>query len=220
MSRNKDFATSHIDHLVITAPSLAIGVEYVRDVLGVPLQAGGEHARMGTHNCLLKLGKTMYLEVISINPAAPAPDRPRWFRLDEKTLNTTPRLVTWVARTNEIRLASAAAPDLFGNIESMSRGHWNWLITIPDDGSLPFDGIAPTLIEWSTETHPATSLADAGCSLVRLEGFHQQAARIKDLLQSISFQDEFTISFISPGERPYLTAQIKTPSGVRQLGEP
>ncbi len=215
-----DLATTHIDHIVVTAPSLAAGVAYVQDVLGVPLQAGGEHARMGTHNCLLKLGKSMYLEVLSINPAAPEPGRPRWFRLDEEALNTTPHLVTWVARTNDIRLASAAAPDLFGNIEAMSRGQWKWFITIPGNGSLPFDGIAPMLIEWNSETHPAVTLADAGCSLVRLEGFHPQAGRITELLQSINFQDEFALFFIPPSEAPYLTALIQTPSGVRQLGAP
>ncbi len=212
-----DFTISHLDHIVVTAPALAAGVEYVSDVLGVPLQVGGVHARMGTHNCLLKLGKTTYLEVISIDPTAPGPGRPRWFRLDEKAHNSVPRLAAWVARTNDIRLASAAAPDSFGDIEAMSRGQWKWLITIPGDGSLPMDGIAPTLIEWETDIHPAATLADAGCSLIRLEGFHPQAARIKELLQVINFQDEFALFPIPPGEPPYLTAFIQTPSGVRKL---
>ncbi len=212
-----NFIISHIDHLVVTAPSLSAGVDYVSGVLGVPLQVGGEHPRMGTHNCLLKLGINMYLEVISINPSAPEPDRPRWFRLDESALHTGPHLVTWVARTNDIRLASAAAPDRFGNIEAMSRGQWTWLITIPGDGSLPFDGIAPTLIEWDTGTHPATTLADAGCSLIRLEGYHPQAAKITELLHSINFQDEFALSTVPLNEPPHLAAFIQTPSGVHQL---
>ncbi len=52
---------SHMDHMAITAPSLEAGVEYVRQTLGVGPQAGGEHPRMGTHNCLLKLGEKFYL---------------------------------------------------------------------------------------------------------------------------------------------------------------
>ncbi len=212
-----DFTISYLDHIVVTAPALAAGVEYVSDILGVPLQVGGKHARMGTHNCLLKLGESIYLEVISIDPNAPGPDRPRWFRLDDKALNSVPRLATWVARTNDIRHASAAAPDSFGNIEAMSRGQWKWSITIPGDGSLPLDGIAPTLIEWETGAHPAATLADAGCSLIRLEGFHPQAARIKELLQAINFQDEFALFSIPPGEPPHLAAFIQTPSGVHKL---
>ncbi len=212
-----DSTISHLDHIVVTAPSLASGMEYVSGVLGVPLQAGGEHARMGTHNCLLKLGETIYLEVLSINPSAPRPDRPRWFGLDDHALNTKPRLATWVARTKNIRLASAAANDSFGDIEVMSRGQWKWLITIPGDGSLPFDGIAPTLIEWETATHPAATLANANCSLVRLEGFHPHAARIKELLQTINFQDVFALFPIPPGEPPHLAASIQTPSGVHKL---
>ena len=45
-----------IDHIVITAPSLADGMEYVHRALGVVPEPGGGHPRMGTHNALLKLG--------------------------------------------------------------------------------------------------------------------------------------------------------------------
>ncbi len=54
-----------IDHLMITTVALDDGAEYVRKVLGVTPQVGGEHPRMGTHNCLVKLGETTYLEVIA-----------------------------------------------------------------------------------------------------------------------------------------------------------
>ena len=70
---------SRLDHIAVTAPSLAVGVEYVRQTLGVTPQVGGEHPRMGTHNYFLKLGEKVYLEVISINPDAPSPDRPDGF---------------------------------------------------------------------------------------------------------------------------------------------
>ncbi|HCV79405.1 VOC family protein, partial [Pseudomonas oryzihabitans] len=53
---------SRLDHLVIVAPTLAAGARYVEERLGVALQPGGQHARMGTHNLLLGLGDG-YLEV-------------------------------------------------------------------------------------------------------------------------------------------------------------
>ena len=160
--------TSHLDHIIIVAPSLPAGVEYVCQTLGVTPQPGGEHPRMGTHNALLKLGNEMFLEVIAINPDAPAPDRPRWFELDQLRSNAAPRLATWVARTSDIQAAAAAAaPVALGSIEPMRRASLNWLITIPQDGSLPLHGIAPTLIQWQNGPHPASNLQDQGCSLVR-----------------------------------------------------
>jgi len=208
---------SQIDHIVVTAPSLESGVEYVRDALGVRPQPGGEHARMGTHNCLLRLGDSLYLEVISIDPAAAGPDRARWFQLDQNPAHLAPRLATWVSRTNDISAAVAAAVHPLGNVEAMSRGKLNWQITIPTDGSLPFDGVAPTLIEWHVENHPAASLRDVGCSLVGLEAFHPEAHEISSLLQSIGFQDRFPVFQIAPKESPFLVAHIQTPAGIRQL---
>jgi hypothetical protein len=209
---------SHIDHLVITAPSLAAGVDYVIDALGVSPRPGGEHPRMGTHNSLLRLGETLYLEVIAANPAAPPPDRPRWFRLDDVFFNTSPQLAGWVARTKDVRAAAAAASFHLGQVEPMSRASLRWLITIPDDGSIPFDGIAPLLIEWSTPVHPAASMPESGCTLVGLEGCHPQAAAVSDLLRSIGFQEAPGLFTLEPAESPALVAAIRTPSGLRRLG--
>ena len=122
---------SFLDHLVVTAPSLATGVEYVSKVLGVKPEPGGEHVRMGTHNCVLKLGDTIYLEVIAVNPDAPAPKQLRWFELDEPESNEIPRLATWVVRTNDITAALVASPVVSGYAMPMSRGPLNWTITVP-----------------------------------------------------------------------------------------
>ena len=201
---------SHIDHLVVTAASLEEGVEYVRRELGVTPQSGGEHARMGTHNRLLKLGERLYLEVIAANPGAPAPGRPRWFQLDEPESVRAPRLATWVARCDFIH---ALAPASLGKIETMSRGSFRWLITTPEDGQLPLQGIAPALIQWLSDSHPADTLKDQGCSLVRFEGFHPRPESVTGVLRAIGFEGEFPVS---PGE-PALVALIRTPDGSRRL---
>ena len=207
---------SHIDHLVVTAPSLAIGVEYVREALGVALEPGGEHTSMGTHNCLLKLGDTVFLEVLCVNPAAPAPNRPRWFQLDEADSAGEPRLASWVVRTTDIKAALAASPVVSGFVTPMNRGELNWLITLPRNGSLPLQGVAPTLIQWQG-THPAGALKDSGCSLLRLEGFHPRAEKVRALLLAVGFQGEFSVSALPPGERAHLVAHIQTPAGPRVL---
>lgn len=207
----------HIDHITVTAPSLEVGAAFVTQTLGGAPQPGGEHPRMGTHNLLLRLGDTLFLEIISPNPGAPAPGRPRWFGLDHLHPGSPPALSTWVARTTDIHATAAACSEPLGNIEPMSRGSLEWLITIPADGSVPVDGIAPALITWHTDVHPASKLQDLGLSLVRLEIFHPDPARVSRLLSSIDFEGPFAVSALTGGVTPYLVAHIDTPRGMRRL---
>ena len=186
-------------------------MSWVRERLGVEPLRGGRHERMGTHNCLMRLGEKLYLEVIAIDPAAPAPGRPRWFNLDR---NASTGLRTWVARTDDIQAAAilGAWP---GTPERMTRGALHWMISVTADGSMPMDGVAPTLIQWPAEVqHPASSMPDPGCSLVRLEGFHPQAATIGTMLGRIGFEGPFTAA---KSEIPRLVAHIATPRGMRTL---
>lgn len=208
---------SHLDHIVITAPSLAAGADYVHQTLGVAPEGGGEHPLMGTHNRFLKLGDTTYLEVIAVNPDASAPDRPRWFELDHIGADQSPQLATWVVRTNDILAASFAAPVPIGDVEPMTRGELRWLMTIPPDGRLSLQGIAPMLIQWPPGIHPTRSLPDMGCRLVRLEAFHPQAPKIKDLLSHIGFEGDFQVRPLPSRERPFLVAHIDSPGGLRHL---
>jgi len=204
----------HIDHLTVTAPSLAVGADFVRKALGVSPQTGGEHPRMGTHNLLLRLGDTLFLEVIAANPSADQAARPRWFALDTLNPQSAATLATWVVRTDDIYAKVSAASKTLGNIEPMSRGLLDWLITIPADGSLPLDGIAPTLIEWHSEEHPARKLDDQGLSLVKLELCHPEPGRIAKLLRSLVVEAPVSI-LAAPVSR--LVAHIQTPRGLRLL---
>jgi hypothetical protein len=207
-----------IDHLTITAPSLALGAAYVEDALGVGLQPGGEHPRMGTHNLLLRLGDALFLEVIAVNPAAVRPPRPRWFALDALDDAAAPRLAHWVARTAAIRSAPAEYLDLVGPIEPMTRGTLQWLITIPGDGALPMDGAAPALIEWRTPGHPAARLLDKGCALRRLEIHTAESERVGALLDSLAMRADVKLVALGVGEATRLVAHIDTPAGIRCIG--
>ncbi len=204
-----------IDHIVITAPSLALGAKMLHEALGIWPLSGGEHAIMGTHNLLLRLGEKTYLEIIAINPVALQPDRPRWFCLDELNAESAPRLATWVARCDDIRAAHRACSGIHGEITAMSRGDLNWLITIPANGGMPCDGIVPTLIEWQSPQHPASRLEDRGCTLLSLAGFHPDAERANDLLSALGIVTDVSVA---KHERPHLIATINTPSGIRTLG--
>jgi hypothetical protein len=116
-----------------------------------------------------------------------------------------------VARCDYIH---ALAPASLGKIETMTRGSFRWLITVPEDGKLPLQGVAPTLIQWLSDSHPADALEDLGCSLVRFEGFHPRPESVADMLWAIGFEGEF---LLSPGA-PSVVAHIQTPAGPRRLG--
>lgn len=183
------------------APSLASGVAHVKEILGVEAGPGGEHGRMGTYNRLLRLGDEQYLEIIAVNPVAPPPARPRWFGMDR--VPPKPYLATWVARTR----------NLGSEAQEMSRGDFRWRITIPPDGGMPFDGVAPTLIEWHT-AGPAKRLPESGCSLRKLELFHPRADQVDAFLVEIGFDGPV---WAMKGAQARLVAHIATPQGVRVL---
>ena len=207
-----------IDHLTITAPSLALGAQYVERTLGVALQPGGEHPRMGTHNLLLRLGDALFLEVIAVNPAAARPPRPRWFGLDELDADAPPRLAHWVVRTASIRSAPPDYLKVAGPIETMTRGALQWLITIPSDGALPMDGAVPALIQWQTAAHPAAQLQDRGCTLRGVEVHTSSAERVGSLLDALALAGDVKRMPLRAGEAPRLVAHFDTPAGPRSMG--
>lgn len=188
-------------------------------ILGVPLEAGGVHPRMGTHNALLSLGHSTYLEVLAIDPSAPDPGRQRWFELDRLALGATPRLCAWVARTERVRQTARECPYAYGAIEAMSRGSLQWLITVPPDGALLDGGAVPYLIEWLSGPHPAATLPDRGCTLGGLELHVPDPDSLAESLGCLGLQDDERVAVVQ-GEDPFLAARIQTLQGVRLIGGP
>ena len=169
-----------LDHIVVAAPSLAEGVEYVRDLTGIEMPFGGEHPLMGTHNHLIRLGLDGFLEVIAVNPDAPPPDRPRWFGLDEAV--AAPRLTHWVVRTPDMAALRPRLPPDHGPAIPVTRGDLSWLLTVPEDGTLPMDGMLPSVIEWQSDPLPPTRMTGAGAALTEWTVTHPEAARIEETL--------------------------------------
>jgi Glyoxalase-like domain len=207
-----------LDHVTVAANSLAAGVSHTERALDVEIPTGGSHQIMGTHNHLLRLGEMLFLEVIASDPVAGPLLRPRWFALDDPRirtqLETSPRLCTWVVRTEDIAAALRSTPKEAGEVVKVGRGKLEWLISVPPDGSMPFDGAFPTILQWPAGPHPASQMPDLGCSLVRLEIEHPDAALISQLLKP--FFDDQRVQF-SAGPAVSMRATIKTPKGERQL---
>lgn len=210
-------SANQIDHITVTAESLSIGADFVRHTLGAMPQAGGKHPRMGTHNLLLRLGASQFLEIISPDPEVAQPGRPRWFGLDNICPGSPPRLAAWVVRTDDIKSAVIRSSEPLGNIELITRGDIEWRITISADGALPLDGAAPMLIEWHTPVHPATNLEDCGLSLANLKIYHPKYARISHLLDSIGCGDHVSVAPPNDGMPSCIVALINTPRGLREL---
>lgn len=204
-----------LDHLVITAPDLEAGGEFVMTELGVTPSAGGRHAAMGTWNRLVSLGAGVYLEVIATDPGAPSPGRPRWFGLDARP--GAPRLSHWVLRGDDIDAALAAAPPGTGVPMDLQRGDLRWRMAVTPAGRLPFDDIFPALIEWAPGPHPAAMLPDAGLRLARLEIAHPEAAALSAALAALpgGLADP-RIAFVT-APTPGLCAHIDTPRGRKFL---
>jgi hypothetical protein len=189
-----------IDHLVVTAPTLKAARDWVEETLGVP-------------------GDSLYLEAIAPSPAAPPPERRRWFGLDDLAPDAEARLATWVVRTDDLQAAAGSVePSLVDAIEPLSRGPFKWLITIPRDGRMPLNGLAPTLIEWRTPVHPATSLIDRGCRLVRLIAHDREPDQVRDWLTRLGLEHVVDVRVGDARTGPWLVAEIATPAGIRSLG--
>jgi hypothetical protein len=201
-----------LDHLVVAGETLeSSGLDAL---LGVALSGGGKHARMGTHNRLLRVGADAYLELIAIDPGGTHPERPRWFGLDEPAMQASlaagPRLVHWVVRVESTVLP--ALPFDVGVWESFQRGDLSWKLTVRGDGALPADGVVPSLICWSGAAHPSGRLPDAVVTLEAQELEHPRASEVQRQLDLLGLAVHCT-----PAPSPRLTARLRTPAGTRTL---
>ena len=218
-----------IDHIVVAAPDLDSGAAMSPACWA--WSRARRASRMGTHNRVLGMAGGMYLEVIAIDPDAAAPERPRWFGLDEpamrERLRGGPFLAHWAARValpDDLSAWQARHPERIAPAIPMTRGELRWRLTVPDDGSLPAwreagqsagDGLLPTLIQWDVPAHPGVSLPDSGLTLLRLSGSHPRAALLRQGLDWLGADGLIDIE--QADGPPRLSASFATASGARTL---
>lgn len=228
---------TQIDHLVVVAKTLELGVQWCEATIGITPGPGGEHASYGTHNRLFKVATPAhplaYLEIIAINPEAVrvknSPTR-RWFDMDDAGLQAAiaagPRLVHFVASTSDVRAARAAlgaqgierGPVVQASRHSR-RGLLEWQITVRDDGQRLFNGALPTLIQWgkpdATEPlrlHPRNSLPRSGVALQGITVTHPAAATLRAAYAAIGLAG----IAVQTGQSD-IVATLRTPKGVVEL---
>ena len=213
---------AEVDHLVVAAQSLEQGAQWCERVLGATPAPGGKHVAMGTHNRLMAIGGApfprAYLEIIAIDPQAPAPPRPRWFGLDDaalqQRLQEAPRLIHVVARSERLddtlatwRAQGLDAGQAVAAERASPQGLYRWRIAGRSDGLLLCGGALPTLIEWQG-MHPTEHLPACGVVLQALElGGLPDAALAALGLGGVSFH----------AHGPALRAAFDTPRGRVQI---
>lgn len=208
-----------LDHITVIAPSLAEGVLHVRNCLDLDVPFGQRHAYMGTHNHLLQLGDTVYLEIVALDPEADAPGRPRWFGLDDQDQVRSDwdegrRLRGWVARTDRIDSIIARRGDVFGAKVPLPAADPSFDFTIPDDGSLPLDGAAPSIIDRRGKPRSMAAIADLGARLRSFTLEHPEPAAVEALYRALTIDRP---PEIVRGSKLRYRARIETPAGPREL---
>jgi len=148
---------SVLDHVILGIDDLDRGIGWMEEHAGVRPVFGGVHPGRGTRNALLSLGPRRYLEIMAPDPQQASQN---WYE-EVRTLRE-PRLVGWVAHTDDIAALARKAFAAGFAIEGPKDGSR----TRPDGKTLRWKsfrlkddrgGLLPFFIEWSSESvHPAS----------------------------------------------------------------
>ncbi len=97
--------TNQLDHIVIAHPNLDIAMQEFANLTGCSPTYGGPHVGGGTHNALVSLGESVYLELISPDPKQVGNgSRPNLRpNLGERLATYTgSQLLAWAVRSNNL----------------------------------------------------------------------------------------------------------------------
>lgn len=199
-----------VDHILYGTPHLEKGMQEIEGLLGVKPMRGGRHPDFGTHNALLSVGKTTYLEIIAPDPDLAPPPRGTLFDLDQLEQS---RLITWVLRSELIEDLIDEAEEGGLNLGDLTSGSrkkpdgtvLTWRST--DPYPLPLDGAVPFLISWGLTPHPAGGSPKAG-KLVGLRLEHPEPTAVREALQVLGVDMQ-----VREGPRMALAATIQTDEG-------
>lgn len=190
-----------LDHLTVIAPTLGDGVAHVRDCLGLDVPFGTRHLYMGTHNHRLRLGPSVYLEIVALDPEGAAPGRPRWFGLDDQDKvradwDAGRRLRGWVARTDAI--------DAVGDTLSLPSFAF----------AMSTDDLLPSLIDRRGAPVPMASISDLGARLQSFTLEHPDPAGVVALYRDLAIMES---PAVVQGPTVRYRARIETPAGLKDL---
>jgi glyoxalase-like protein len=208
-----------LDHLTVIAPTLAEGVSHVRTCIDLDVPFGQHHRYMGTYNHLLQLKDAVYLEIVALDPGVDRPARARWFGLDDQKKvradwDVGRRLRGWVARTDMIDVVLAGREHIFGKKVALPMADPSFDFAIPDDGSLPLDGTAPSIIDRRGKPRSLATIADLDAGLRSFSLEHPDPAAVLALYRDLEIDRP---PIIVQGSALRYRAKIETPTGIKEL---
>ena len=208
-----------LDHLVVIAPTLGEGVAHVRSCTDLDVPFGQRHRYMGSHNHLLQLGDSVYLEIVALDPDGDRPHRARWFGLDDAEAvkadwDAGRRLRAWVARTDAIDLVLARREHVLGRTISLPWTEPQFEFALTDDGALPLNGAAPCVIDRRGRPRSMATMPDLGARLLSFSLAHPDPAAVAALYRELAVDRPPTVA---PGPELRYRARIQTRDGVKEL---
>lgn len=203
-----------VDHIILGAPTLETGIEFVADTFGIRPALGGTHPGRGTHNALVGLAGRRYLEVIAPVPGAegsgPLFEAVRGLR--------QPSVVWWALEENDsiddLRPRAFGAGLEPGDIVAGSR-------TTPEGCELrwetmgfgkTYDRMIPFAINWlSRDDHPSLT-APKGLRLTAFWFEHPKSIEVRDSLAAIN-----VVARVVQLDVPRLRVRIVGPKGEVEI---
>ena len=188
-----------LDHVVIAANNLDEGTSYVENKLNVKLSNIGYHKDMGTHNRVVKISKSVYLEVISIDPNCEQIKSKRWFNLDSSKLQSqlrkSPRVIGYVIENTTKKILKYYEPFF-----KAKRGEYKWKFAMPCNNSkISADqsyqnGIIPSIINWESEK-PINKMQDNHLNLEKIQVLLSESqSTYKNFINSLGAIEKLTFS--------------------------
>jgi hypothetical protein len=199
-----------LDHILLGATSLEVGVAFVEHFTGVGAVFGGVHPGRGTWNALLSIGDRRYLEIIAPDPAQSSVNNPLVSSL--RSIHE-PRLVGWAAHPGNLADFARRLREAGITIEGPTPGSrkrpdgklLKWQIgSLADTAS----GLLPFFIEWSQDSvHPSVG-APKGCALLSFAAETPEPEKLVATLKTLNLDLP-----VKKGEKARLHAVISGPKG-------
>lgn len=193
---------SRIDHLVVGSPTIDEGIDWAKDLFDFTPQAGGIHEGYGTHNVLLGLGPTAYLEIVARDPKQAIIPK-HWIPADQVK---QVKLIGWASTHQDLTCYTRQHADLLGKCASMKRQKpdgslIHWKMSYPRFEL--FDGLVPFFIDWGKTRHPGQVLDEIG-KITAFSLHHPEHAQLHIALKNLGL-DLVT----HPAEQPRISCCIE-----------
>ena len=190
-----------LDHIVLAANTLKEGTSFIEQKLQIKLSNIGYHRDMGTHNRVVKISKSVYLEVIAIDPNSKHLRSKRWFNLDslqlQSQLRKSPKVIGYVIENEDTKILKYYEPFF-----KASRGKYKWQFAMPSTNvGISIDqsylnGIIPSLINWESEK-PINKMQDNHLNLEKIQIIlTEKQSSFKNFINSLGAIEKLTFSTI------------------------